>query len=309
MVAGLMIVASMSAWSVGGQIYKYRDDNGRLVYTDKKPAKQDYDKQELVVTEQQSKVTVVNRGSREKPRLYVVNELHGPAQVWLQMNHSENVGFQPRAPDTWVVNGPGEQFLGAVVPLDANRSWAYQWLPRHVPGEPLDEANLRPMTLSVPCKGGRYVVSQAFGGDASHSDHAESWHAVDIEMPVGTPIYAVRDGTVMDLERNFSRSGWREEYADEANYVRLLHDDGTMAVYAHLSPRSIQVRLGQSVTAGQRLGHSGNTGFSTGPHLHFVIQYNVGKKLKSLPFQFAGFKREPEVGDVLGKANAKSHER
>jgi murein DD-endopeptidase MepM/ murein hydrolase activator NlpD len=65
----------------------------------------------------------------------------------------------------------------------------------------------------------------------------------------------------------------------------VLHEDGTMAVYAHLQPESVIVRPGQRVNTGQRLGASGNTGFSTGPHLHFALQVNRGMELVSIPFR------------------------
>ena len=60
-----------------------------------------------------------------------------------------------------------------------------------------------------------------------------------------------------------------------------------MAVYAHLQPNSLRVRLGTKVSRGQWIANSGNTGFSNGPHLHFVIQLNAGMTLESLPFRFA----------------------
>ncbi|MCP6329972.1 M23 family metallopeptidase, partial [Klebsiella pneumoniae] len=71
------------------------------------------------------------------------------------------------------------------------------------------------------------------------------------------------------------------------NFVRILHDDGTMGVYLHLMRGSVQVREGQYVNGGERIARSGNTGNSTGPHLHFVIQRNVGLALESIPFDFA----------------------
>jgi len=59
-----------------------------------------------------------------------------------------------------------------------------------------------------------------------------------------------------------------------------------MAVYAHLQPNSLRIRQGAMVRTGQWLANSGNTGYSSGPHLHFVIQLNAGMTLESMPFRF-----------------------
>ena len=80
----------------------------------------------------------------------------------------------------------------------------------------------------------------------------------------------------------------REKYGGRANFIRILHDDGSMAVYAHLQPEGVQVHTGQRVRQGQRIGLSGNTGFSTAPHLHFVLQVNRGMRLESIPFRMFG---------------------
>ena len=60
-----------------------------------------------------------------------------------------------------------------------------------------------------------------------------------------------------------------------------------MGVYLHLMKGSVAVREGTRVRAGSLLARSGNTGNSTGPHLHFVVQRNVGLALESIPFNFA----------------------
>jgi murein DD-endopeptidase MepM/ murein hydrolase activator NlpD len=59
-----------------------------------------------------------------------------------------------------------------------------------------------------------------------------------------------------------------------------------MAVYAHLQANSLKIKQGAKVKRGQWIANSGNTGFSNGPHLHFVIQINVGMALESIPFRF-----------------------
>lgn len=285
--------------SFGADVFKYKDEKGHWVYTDKKPSSKTYEQKKLVVTEADQKVVVVNRGSPQRPVLYAVNGLAGPAQIWLDMERQENLRLTPAGTLEWTIEGPGEQFVVKVEPLDNEKSWAYQWQPRFVPGAVILQSSIDTTALMTPFIGGPFAISQAFKGTASHSQHIEAYYAVDIPMPVGTPIRAVRAGIVMDFERDFSRSGWRDEYADEANFVRILHDDGTMAVYAHLQPESMDVVLGQRLAAGYVIGASGNTGYSTGPHLHFVVQFNSGKKLESVPFEFVGFNRQPQTGDIL----------
>ncbi len=75
---------------------------------------------------------------------------------------------------------------------------------------------------------------------------------------------------------------------DEANFVQIMHDDGTYAIYAHLQLDTVRVKPGQRVARGEYIANSGNTGFSSGPHLHFAVLRNVGLRSESVPVTFAG---------------------
>jgi murein DD-endopeptidase MepM/ murein hydrolase activator NlpD len=114
-----------------------------------------------------------------------------------------------------------------------------------------------------------FPVSQSYNGEFSH--HGDSRYAVDFEMPEGTPIVAAREGTVVSLRADSTVGGPSRKYEDDANYVVVQHADGTFAEYLHLQPNGIRVREGEQVRRGQLLGLSGNTGFSGGPHLHFMV--------------------------------------
>ncbi|MCS6833784.1 MAG: M23 family metallopeptidase, partial [Flammeovirgaceae bacterium] len=87
-------------------------------------------------------------------------------------------------------------------------------------------------------------------------------HGIDLDLNVGEPIYAVFDGVVRIAKNN--RRGY-------GNYVLIRHDNGLETLYGHL--KTYFVRPGQLVKAGQMIGLGGNTGRSTGPHLHFEIRY------------------------------------
>ena len=124
-------------------------------------------------------------------------------------------------------------------------------------------------------------------------------------MPKGTPVLAARDGVVMTVDNDFYGAGLdMEKYGDRANNVRIVHADGTMAVYAHLQVESVRVHVGEQVHAGQPIALSGNTGYTTGPHLHFVVQRNATWDWISVPFQFSGPQGEftPEAGMMVGGA-------
>lgn len=100
------------------------------------------------------------------------------------------------------------------------------------------------------------------GGIKTQGIHGNN--AVDIGAPVGTPIYAALDGVVSLIRGG---DAWNGGYG---NYIVVKHSNGVQTLYAHLS--SIQVQKGQSVDRGELIGKSGNTGRSTGPHLHFEVR-------------------------------------
>jgi murein DD-endopeptidase MepM/ murein hydrolase activator NlpD len=84
------------------------------------------------------------------------------------------------------------------------------------------------------------------------------------------------------------KGGPSREYEGCANYILIRHADGTLANYAHLQKNGGLVKAGQHVRAGEQIGWSGNTGFSTGPHLHFcVFKTRSGSERKSLPVLFS----------------------
>ncbi|MET9119141.1 transglycosylase family protein [Streptomyces longwoodensis] len=100
---------------------------------------------------------------------------------------------------------------------------------------------------------------------ASGSSWSKGYHTgVDFPVPTGTSVKAVRAGLVVS-------AGWGGSFGYQ---VVIRHVDGHYSQYAHLS--AISVRSGQSVDTGQRIGRSGSTGNSTGPHLHFEVRTGPG---------------------------------
>ncbi|MFA7252370.1 MAG: peptidoglycan DD-metalloendopeptidase family protein [Candidatus Paceibacterota bacterium] len=115
-------------------------------------------------------------------------------------------------------------------------------------------------TDKAPDYGG-YYQKPFVGGTKTQGLHG--YNAVDYGLPVGTQLYAAAAGEVI-----ISKSaGWNGGYGV---YVVIKHPNNTQTVYGHMSKTVVSV--GQTVTKGQLIGYSGNTGNSTGPHLHFEIR-------------------------------------
>jgi murein DD-endopeptidase MepM/ murein hydrolase activator NlpD len=97
------------------------------------------------------------------------------------------------------------------------------------------------------------------------SSWSKGYHTgVDFPVPTGTSVKSVASGSVVS-------AGWGGSYGYQ---VVIRHGDGRYSQYAHLS--AISVRDGQTVSAGQRIGRSGSTGNSSGPHLHFEVRTGPG---------------------------------
>ncbi len=162
---------------------------------------------------------------------------------------------------------------------DAQEIFAYNNLPEGdplvvgahitVPGGAIEEEKPKAkpsrvkgtVTSSGPSISG-YYIHPVPGAVRTQGIHG--YNAVDYGAPVGTPIVASAAGTVI-----VSRAGgmWNGGYG---NYVVIDHSNGTQTLYAHND--SNEVWQGQSVVAGQIIGYVGNTGRSTGPHLHFEVR-------------------------------------
>ncbi len=147
--------------------------------------------------------------------------------------------------------------------------------------------------------GETHPVTQGFHGSFSHS--GDSLYAIDFGMDIGTKIYACRGGKVVMTKSDGYRSGPNRGFAEEANHITIKHDDGTYGKYVHLKLNGVAVTVGQKVNRGDFLGYSGNTGFTNGPHLHFVVfKGKDSKSRESIPMKFiaqSGYVIVPIVGN------------
>lgn len=115
-----------------------------------------------------------------------------------------------------------------------------------------------------------FLVYQGYGGKLSHQNS----YALDFNLKVGDEIYAAREGTVTEVITKNTQSCPEISCAKFNNVVMVMHNDGTFAEYTHLKLNGSILKKGDSVEKGQLIGLSGNTGYSTGPHLHFSVFLN-----------------------------------
>lgn len=124
-------------------------------------------------------------------------------------------------------------------------------------------------------------ITQYFGNTAFATANAQIYNgsghnAIDIGMPVGTPVLSALSGTVMGTGNTDAVPGCYSF----GKWVVVKHANGLATLYSHLS--SISVSAGQAVSTGQTLGLSGMTGYATGPHLHFGVYASAGIQLMTL---------------------------
>ncbi len=295
----VMLLFSLSVF--GKKLYKFKDENGNWSFTDRSPNTEAEVTVKQLDVQNKQLIFLLKSGDSQQPDYYFHNDYAGPVEIEVKFVNKVNVLSFPDLPSRFVVKNGKSDTVFRVRSADSSRPWEYKLEYNSVVGYPMkhyfsDEGYLPPIE---PNKS--FQVAQAFGGEFSHTDK-ENKYAVDITMPVGTPIFAARDGQVMSVDSDFYKNGIDKKYLSKANNIRILHDDGSMALYAHLELEKLEVYPGLKVRAGKLIGYSGNTGYSSGPHLHFVVQYNRGMELVSTPFKFFnknGQLEEPIVGKML----------
>lgn len=261
-------------------VYRYKDEAGRWVYSDRPPASSRPVEQVAIPAGASSpRIEVQARSARDGVEFVAVNGCDCPVEFGLQAT-----GADGEESARGVVSPRSEQTLLAVgIPPGSQVRFDYHY----VIGDP-SAAHAPPRPYRAPfASAASYRVTQAPPDAYTHRD-AASRHAIDIAMPVGSAVHAAREGTVINVAHRYFRGGTQQALIDDANFVQVLHDDGTSAVYAHLQLDSVRVRPGQRVERGQYIASSGNTGYSSGPHLHFVVLRNAGLRSESVPVTFAG---------------------
>ena len=289
LLAGLLALSATLPLAYAGKMYVWVDANGVKHYSDRPPppgAKTGGKVREVRVPGEPGAIARLRLDRDDGFDAAVAeNRIAGPIEVMVKFGNAQNMRGDPELPARAIVPANGSVLVSrlfAVMPGEGRASL----LMEAVPGDP--RAKPQDVEYGLPLPRDRFRVEQGFNGRFSHGD-PQNRYAIDFGVPQGTPVFAARGGVVMQVESDFDKAGLDlEKYGGRANYVRILHDDGTMGLYAHLQPEGVLVRTGQRIRTGQKIGLSGNTGFTSGPHLHFAVQVNRGMSLVSLPFRMMG---------------------
>jgi len=155
-------------------------------------------------------------------------------------------------------------------------------------GNPATVKSNKEYIYLLPYKKYKKLIQGNFG-HFSH-DHIGSYHAFDFGTKIGDTIYAAREGKVVMIKEDSKKYGKTRKFAKFANYIIIQHDDGTTASYYHLRHKGVLVEKGAIVKRGEKIGISGMTGFTTTPHLHFVVHKATEKHGNvSVPVEFEGY--------------------
>lgn len=215
-------------------------------------------------------VAVIARKSGSNIEFHVKNTATYDITITITFSHLDNLKT-----DKWwndvTLAVPGNTTLKAITLIPKNHSrptnynFRYIWMPG-----PYKVNHSWGYVYDLPYETGKsFNVIQGYGGSFSHSGNNQN--CIDFDMPIGTKILASREGTVVGIKDDSKVGGSDPGFKKHGNFVLVRHSDGTYAEYYHLDHKGVRVKVGQRVSKGQLLGLSGNTGYSTTPHLHTSV--------------------------------------
>ena len=234
----------------------------------------------------QDNVRVVSRQLKEGGfAFYAANPNLYPVQLEISFPRYINLKSSVKLPFRGVLkSGAPKTFLFSVKPGRRGR-YGYSMSYLVTPGDPSMKPDPKAVYRLPFAHGGKHKVGQGYFGTFSHSSKYGEY-AIDFDMKVGTPILASRAGLVVEIKQDSRIRGLTSAYAKHGNYILIYHKDGTFARYLHLRYAGCIVRPGDRVRAGQKIGYSGNTGWTSGPHLHFQVSRPVRGRLVTMPTDF-----------------------
>lgn len=247
--------------------------------------------------ERERPVELTSADTRSGVDLFIENNSYGDVTVTLEVDMTNLTSSKP-LPLTVAVAPHAKKRVVRLFVDDPQKRWKYRSKFSVAYGA-LKTKHDADYYYRLPFGQGKaYRVIQTFGGRVSHE--GESEYAVDFAMPEMSPVCAARPGRVVATQSSSSRGGPQKKFRDDGNFIYIRHADRTLGVYVHLKKDGVFVKAGDYVRRGQLIGLSGNTGWSSRPHLHFGVYRLIGGKMgESFPFLFeskSGLVKAPLLG-------------
>lgn len=245
---------------------------------------------------QEDPIKIYDERGDELITVYADNKESYPFTINLQIDYQ---GLRPKEPipKYVVVQGNQQAFIVAELIIPKNKGWKISYRFQYMEGD-ANADHEDDFVYQLPFEAGNtFTLTQGYNGKATH----QGINALDFTMPEGETVVAARGGVVVKIKEDSNRGCPSSWCLNQGNFVRILHDDGTMAEYYHLQKNGATVEVGDVIKQGQPIGKSGSTGFASGPHLHFIVFKTDGIKQVSIKTKFKyrpgriGFLKEGEM--------------
>jgi murein DD-endopeptidase MepM/ murein hydrolase activator NlpD len=221
--------------------------------------------------------------------IFADNGLLIPCYVKVEFSNLQNLAASVTLPFETVLPAQARKVeLMRLSPVKGKSThFNYSWI--YVPGDPVNTVPDSDFPYQFPFEHSKkFKIVQGYNGKFTH--YGQNQYAVDFNMPEGTPVCAARAGLVTEVKADSSVSGTTPDYNQHNNFIRIHHSDGTFGNYVHLKQNGAVVAPGDLVKAGQLIGYSGNTGYSSGPHLHFDVRVPTRRgETQSIPIMFMNY--------------------
>lgn len=233
------------------------------------------------VIAQQQALKVYSENTEKSVFIYTDNDKPYPQSVKLTVDF-KGLKLKEEIPEFLMVPANSTKFLLTELVIPQGRAWGYNFKFSYFMGD-VNAEHDDDYVYMLPYEEGKgFKVAQGYNGKSSHVNE----NALDFNLPAGEPILAARPGKVVKLKEDSDRGCPNKSCANLGNYVTIMHDDGSFADYYHLKQNGVLVALGDEVERGQSIGLTGNTGWATGYHLHFLVYLPHLSGRKTLVTQF-----------------------
>lgn len=199
--------------------------------------------------------------------LYVSNNNFYQVSLLLELQ-LQNLFFSEEDKSIFIIPAQTQKFkIGELIIDKLSRPHSFNYRYNFAMGNVLDLTYNDTVAYDLPFPANQsYLIVQGYNGKLSHKKE----NALDFNMPIGTPVIAAREGQVVLVVDHNTKNCASKDCEQYNNYITIMHNDETFASYLHISPNSAKFKVGAWVKRGDTIALSGNVGWSTGPHLHFV---------------------------------------